>query len=75
MAARLTGAPRETESRDGPIPAMDSAIFAGERPVQGDSSAPEIARRPLLPDVRVDQAPIASGPPTVQPGMLPSPPY
>ena len=60
MAAQLTGVLRETVSRDGPIPAMDSAIFFGERPVQGDPAALDDAWR-RLPELRLDQTDPATG--------------
>lgn len=50
MAAQLSGVLRETVSRDGPVPAMDSAVFLPE-PAGADP-----ATWRCLPDLRLDPA-------------------
>ena len=59
MAAQLTGVLRETVSRDGPIPAMDSAIFLAERAAAGDPAALDGAWR-RLPELRLDATDVAA---------------
>ncbi len=60
MAAQLLGVLRETAARDGPIPAMDSAVFFAERPVPGDPAALDGAWR-RLPELRLDPADPGAG--------------
>ena len=55
MAAQLTGVLRETAAREGAIPAMDSALFLGERGALGDPRRLEGAWR-RLPELRLDPA-------------------
>ena len=53
MAGQLTGVLRETASRDGAIPAMDSAVFLSERPAPRHVRRLEGAWR-RLPELRLD---------------------
>jgi serine/threonine-protein kinase PknG len=55
MAAQLTGVLRETVARDGPIPAVDSAIFLSEQSMPGNPALLEDLWR-RLPNLRLDAA-------------------
>ena len=60
MGGQLTGVLRETASREGAIPAMDSAVFLSERAAAGHPRLLEGAWR-RLPELRLDPADAAAG--------------